>query len=330
MSDYETAQTRRNIIVGIFVVVSMCALVWLIFKFGDLPVFVGQLRSFQVRVQFPTAPGVQRDTPVRFCGYEIGRVTDIKPPKVMKDLNTGHFYHQTLVILSIDNKYDDIPADVEAKLMTRGLGSSYIELKLKHFDVNEPTGPFLDKDSLLQGSTGMTSEFFPEESQKKLDELVDGLGTLIKNANDILGDPNNKENFKATLANLPEATKQATQALKELQQFSAAGTAALKNADKEFQKLSAAGTATLESVDTQVEKVVTAMVGTSEELSKTAAELRVLLEKINSGQGTLAKLVNDARLYEGLLEDAERLEILLKELKVFIDEVNEKGLRSKW
>jgi len=330
VSDYETTQARHNIIVGIFVIAGIGALVWLIFQFGDLPVIVGQLKSFQVSVQFPTAPGVQKDTPVRFCGYEVGRVTDIKPPMVMKDLNTGHFYHQTLVILSIDNKYNDIPADVEAKLMTRGLGSSYIELKLKHFDVNEPTGPFLGKDSLLQGSTGMTSEFFPEESQKKLDELVDGLGTLIKNANDILGDPNNKENFKVTLANLPEATKQATQALKELQQFSAAGTTALKNADKEFQKLSAAGTATLESVDTQVERVVTAMVGTSEELSKTVAELRVLLEKINSGQGTLAKLVNDARLYEGLLEDAERLEILLKELKVFIDEVNEKGLRSKW
>jgi ABC-type transporter Mla subunit MlaD len=140
----------------------------MIYKFGELPGVVTRLGSFHVKVQFPTATGVQRDTPVRFCGYQIGRVTDVNPPKVIKDLNTNKFYHQTLVILSIDKQYSDIPKNVEVKLLTRGLGSSYIELKLKGYDVNEPAGPFLGEGSLLQGSTGMTSEFFPEESQKKL------------------------------------------------------------------------------------------------------------------------------------------------------------------
>jgi ABC-type transporter Mla subunit MlaD len=192
VSDYETIQKRRNIIVGIFVIVAFCALVWLISKFGDLPMTISKINSFDVRVQFPTAPGVQKDTPVRFCGYQIGRVTKVVPPEVMKDLKTGQFYHQTRVVLTIDRKYSDIPAGVEAKLMTRGLGSSYIELKLKHFDVNEPTGPVLAEGSLLQGSTGMTSEFFPEESQKKLDDLITGLNAFMSNANKILGDPNNK------------------------------------------------------------------------------------------------------------------------------------------
>jgi len=91
VSDYETTQRRRNIIVGIFVIVAVCAFFWLIFKFGDLPVFVSEWKSFKVRVQFPTAPGVQENTSVRFCGYEIGRVTKVEPPKVLKDLNTGQF-----------------------------------------------------------------------------------------------------------------------------------------------------------------------------------------------------------------------------------------------
>ena len=294
MSDYETTQRRRNIIVGIFVIVAVCAFFWLIFKFGDLPVFVSEWKSFKVRVQFPTAPGVQENTSVRFCGYEIGRVTKVEPPKVLKDLNTGRFYHQTVVVLNIERKYDDIPANVDVKLMTRGLGSSYIELKLKHFDVMEPTGESLVAGSLLQGSTGMTSEFFPEESQEKLAKLVDGLSTLINNANDILGDPNNKENFKMILANLSEATNHAEQTVKEFQEFVAAGTT------------------------------------TSEELTKAVTELRIILDKVNSGQGSLARLVNDGRFYENLLENTQQLQVLLEDLTSFIAEVNEKGLRSKW
>jgi len=56
VSDYETTQRRRNMIVGVFVIIGICALVWLIFKFGDLPSAVTKMGSFEVFVQFPTAP----------------------------------------------------------------------------------------------------------------------------------------------------------------------------------------------------------------------------------------------------------------------------------
>ncbi len=293
MSDYETVQRRRNIVVGLFVVIALCALSWMVFKFGGLPVFVSEMRSFKVVVQFPMAPGVQENTPVRFCGYQIGRVTEIRRPEIMEDLNTHKFYHQMIVIISIDKEYDNIPKDVEVKLMTRGLGSSYIELKLKHYDIMKPSGEFLVNGSMLQGSTGMTSEFFPEESQKKLDELVTGIDAFIRNANSVIGDEANKENIKAALANLSDASKEATLALKEFRQFSAAG------------------------------------VSISEEMSGALSELRLILEKINTGNGTAAKLVNDGRLYENLIENSQQLEVLLEQLKSFIAKSREKGLPIK-
>lgn len=290
MSDYETAQKGRNIIVGIFVIAGLCALSWLIFKFGDLPVLIGELKSFEVRVQFPTASGVQRNTPVQFCGYQIGRVTAVERPKVMENRKTGRFYHQTVVVLGVGNEYDDIPAGVEVKLMTRGLGSSYIELRISTPDSNQPATEFLVDGSLLQGSTGMTSEFFPEESQKKLGKLIDVTAALLNNANDVLGDEVNKENFKSALANLSEAAKQATKTLEEFQEFVVAG------------------------------------VNTSEELSKTMAELRLILEKVNDGQGTLAKLINDGRLYESLLENSQQLNVLMQEMKSLVKELKKKGV----
>jgi len=299
VSDYETSQRRRNIIVGIFVLVAMCVLAWLIYIFGELPTTVSKWDSFQVFAQFPTAPGVQKDTPVRLCGYQIGRVTKVMPPERRRDLNTGLEYHQAVVVLSIDKKYVNIPSNVDVKMMTRGLGSSYIELTVDPCepptprDPNRPETKYLVNGMWLQGSTGMTSEFFPEESQKKLDGLVNSLTTLIANANDILGDQRNKDNLRTTLANLSTASGQAAKSLEEFQKFSASAVSA------------------------------------SEQLGKTLSQLRLILEKVNNGDGTAGKFVNDGRLYEDLLDTTEQLQLLLQDLKSFVAEYRAKGIKIK-
>ena len=324
MSDYETTQKRRNMIVGIFVVVGIGALVWLIFKFGDLPSAVTKMGSFEVFVQFPTAPGVQTDTPVRFCGYQIGRVTKVMAPEIRRDMVSGLEYYQTVVVLSIDKRYVNIPSNIEVKLMTRGLGSSYIELK-QHpdrpevpIDPDRPETIFLVDKIWLQGSTGMTSEFFPEESQKKLEELTEGFKTLINNANDIIGNPNNKENLQEMLANLADASQQATETMQEA-----------KQTIEEFRKFAAAGTSTLKNADAKAEELIVAMVDTSQEISKAAIRLRQILETINDGQGSAAKLINDGRFYENLLENTQQLQLLLDEIKSFVAQARDKGVPIK-
>jgi len=324
VSDYETTQRRRNMIVGVFVVVGIGALVWLIFKFGDLPSAVTKMGSFEVFVQFPTAPGVQTDTPVRFCGYQIGRVTKVMAPEIRRDMVSGLEYYQTVVVLGIDKSYVNIPSNIEVKLLTRGLGSSYIELK-QHpdkpevpLDPNRPETIFLVDKIWLQGSTGMTSEFFPEESQKKLEELTEGLKTLINNANDVIGNPNNKENLQKMLANLADASQQATVTMQEA-----------KQTIEEFRKFAVAGTSTLKNADAKAEELVVAMVNTSEEISKAAIRLRQILETVNSGQGSAAKLINDGRFYENLLENTQQLQLLLDEIKSFVAQARDKGVPIK-
>jgi phospholipid/cholesterol/gamma-HCH transport system substrate-binding protein len=296
-------------VVGAFIIIAVIAFFWMIFKFGDLPILVSEIKSYEIRIQFPSAPGVQRDTPVRFCGYQIGRVVEVKPPELMRDLNTQQYYHQTLVFANIDNQFKDIPADVEVKLMTRGLGSSYIEMKVPPRDIRK--GKVLSEGSLLQGSTGVTSEFFPEESQRKLDELITGINNFVKNANDIAGDSENKANIKAAMANIAEASKQATAALQQLQETAAVGKTTLQNADA------------------RMERLTNSLIGTSDKLSEVMTHLESVLDKINSGEGTAGKLVNDGRLYEQLLEDSRQLELVLKDLKSFLDEVKKKGIKFK-
>ena len=301
MSDYETRQKIQNIAVGIFVIIGICAFIWLVFMFGDLPTLVGRINSFKVYVQFPSASDVQPDTPVRFCGYQVGRVTDIEPPEILDELRfgrkTGRRYFQSLVLLSIDKNYDKIPSNVDVKLMTRGLASSYIELvvepnlPLMALEPDRPETEYLTEGALLQGSTGVSSEFFPEQSQRKLDELAENMLKLTENINLVAGDPNNRKNIQESLENLTATTRQAAETLKQLENF-------------------------FRSANT-----------TSEELTKSVAQLRMIIEKVNENQGTVGRLINDAGLYESLLENSEQLKSLIKEVEAFVKKLKEKGVK---
>jgi phospholipid/cholesterol/gamma-HCH transport system substrate-binding protein len=230
--------------------------------------------------------------------------------------------------------------------MTRGLGSSYIELKqcpdepIVPRDPNRPETKYLIDGMWLQGSTGMTSEFFPEESQQKLNDLIEGINNFIGNANDVIGDKNSKENMKRTLANLAEASRQAKATMEEFEKLAAAGTTILQHTDgkleqvvstlvetsDEIKEFASTGTSTLHNVDEKADKLILALMDTSEQLSGTLGQLRSVLEKINSGDGTAGKLLNDGTFYENLLDNTMQLKALLEEMKAFIAEWRDKKI----
>ena len=308
MSDYESTQTRRNMIVGVFVVIALCALGWLIYRFGDLPTKVSEYNSFDLLVQFPTAQGLQKSTSVKFCGCQIGRVTRIEPPRILKDLDTGLLYHQALAVLSINKKYNNIPDNSAVKLITRGLGSSYVEVIA---DPLHPSDTFFKNNSPVQGGKGSANDFIPEATQKKLEELVTNLDKFIGHANEIIGDPENKANLKQTLANLTSATKQAAETLKEFQELSVSARQAVTN------------------FDDKVEKIFPYLLTASEELSKRLIEAKSLMDKLNNGNGTAARFLNDGKLYEELLESTRQLNMLLTEMTAFMVKAKEKGVPIK-
>ncbi|MHC5082665.1 MAG: MlaD family protein [Planctomycetota bacterium] len=301
MTDYQTKQKRRNVIVGAFVLVGFGLFIFMLTIFRDLPLFVSEFKSFSILVYFPDAPGIQKDTPIQYCGYQVGRVLKVAPPTLYEE--DGNRYHRVGVTMAIDNRFADIPSNVEIILMKRGLGSSYVELKL---DPKKPEGQetYLTDEMVLLGSVGMASEFFPPDVQQKLEDLVDSMVALTRNANQMLGDEENKANIKKTLANVQAATAQAEATLESIAQFSDAG---------------------VESV----QQLGTHVANVSEQLEATLSEFRQMMAKIEQGQGTAGKLINDGRLYENLIESSQELETLLEQLKKWAAETREQGLKIK-
>lgn len=304
MTDYNTLQRRRNYVVGAFVLIAFILFIWLIGQFRDLPLFVSQANSFDVIGTFTDAPGIQRETPVQFCGYQIGRVILVSPPTYVQDPETGKSWHEIKVTMAIDKKYKNIPSNIKLMLMKRGLGSSYIEFRANHdlpltpLVAGKPETQFLCNGMVIKGSMGMSSEFFPPEIQDKLEHLVDSISTLTENTNQIIGDEQNKTNIKKTLEHVAVATEQAQQTLASVQHFTDVGSEKM----------------------TQI----------AEDLDGAIKEFHQVLVKINSGQGSAGRFVNDGRFYENLMESSLELEMTLEQIKKWAADAREKGIRIKW
>lgn len=302
MTDYQTKQRQQNLIVGGFVVIAFFAFIYLITKFRDLPLFVSKFQSFEVQVYFPEAPGIQKDTPVNYCGVQIGRVRHVSAPRIITT-DQGRKTHKVSVTLTIDDEFKDIPDNVEIVIMKRGLGSSYIELR--DTATTKPAGFLKNEMGNLKGHVEMASEFFPPDVQKKLQDTIDTMSDLMDNMNIIIGDSENQANFKATLENFAVVTAQAQDLLASIQELSDTGTEQVALLGDKFGRV-------------------------SEELEGVLSEMRQLIAKIDSGQGTAGKLVNDGRLYENLLESSQELELTLQQLKEWAADAREKGVRIKW
>jgi ABC-type transporter Mla subunit MlaD len=294
MTDFQTQQRRRNMVVGGFVLLAFLAFVWMMVKFRNLPLFASQLRSFTVLVQFPDAPGVQKDTPVQYCGYQIGRVINVAPPRLVTD-EAGQKRHRVGVSIAIDKQYVDIPDHVDIQIVKRGLGSSYIEFVV---NPNEPIAGYLVDEMVLAGQVSSASEFFPPQVQQKLENLVESITLLSQNTNAIIGDADNQENIKKTLENVVAATAQATDTLKSVQHLTDVGAE-------------------------RIEEVAF-------NLDAAMKEFRLLLVKIHDGQGSAGRFINDGRLYENLLDSSRELELALEQLKQWAAEARDKGIRIKW
>lgn len=345
MIDYNTIQKRRNFIVGLFVLVAFVAFIFLLGRFRDLPLFVSQANSFYVIAKFHDAPGVQKETPVQFCGYQIGRVVVVSPPQYVEDAQTGKAWHEVLVTLAIDKKYKNIPSNVEVKLMKRGLGSSYIELRA---DPENPSTPliasrpetrFLCDGLTLGGTMGLSSDFFPPEVQKKLEHLLDSITALSDNTNQIIGDADNKTNVKKTLAHVSLASGQVQETLKSIQQFSNTGNEQIvrlsNNLDAaitQFQQILAKINEGQGSAGKLIndDKLYENLIDSTQELETGLKDFQQILAKINEGRGSMGKLLNDGRLYENLLDSSQELEMALEQIKKWAADAREKGIRIKW
>jgi phospholipid/cholesterol/gamma-HCH transport system substrate-binding protein len=127
--------------VGLFVAAGILALAMLAFKVGNLT-SADVMNSYKVTARFDNVGGLKVKAAVTVAGVRIGRVSAIA---------FDNKKYQALVTMDIDGRYQNIPKDSSASILTSGLlGDQYIGIEPGGDDVALKSGDtFLRTQSAL-------------------------------------------------------------------------------------------------------------------------------------------------------------------------------------
>lgn len=322
-----------------------------------LIVLLGEGRSFwqgkyTVHVQFPQAPGVTVDTPVRKQGVLIGRVTHIELRDRGDVVITARvdadrkLYKNDVPRISSSSLLGDsvvefVPQDQpqgEQELVKDGdfIGTGIVAsdpirmLTNLEGDVRRAAQSFETAANNVSALTvrlnetlGSTDGQLPRLMQKAELALDKFYGTM-NSLDEFTGDPELRARLKQGLADLPTTMEEMrltmSRARESLDSFQSVQQKAERNLDnmERFTKpLGDRGPELVAKVDSILTNVNTM-----------TTEVAGLTEQLRSSEGTLARLMRDPSLYEkidetvsNLHEASRRIRPILDDVRVFTDKI---------
>ena len=280
----QTTETKRNVLVGVFIFIGLLILIVGIFTLGgQQKAFV---KSMRINAVFSDIGGLKAGNNVWFSGVKIGTVKTIK------------FYGRSQVEVSMNIEQSArqyIRKDASAKLSSDGLiGNKLIVI----FGGNPSTAEIEDGD-ILQVQKDLSTDDIMKTLQENNENLI-GItsnfkklsGDMVKGkglAGTLLADSSLAKSFKAIVMNLQKTTQTSATLAGQLSRFSAKLNTKGGLADKML-------------TDTAVFGKLTA---TADQLKQTAAKATVITEnlskasnKLNSTDNALGLLLNDAKTAE--------------------------------
>ena len=109
-----------EILVGFFVAIGFVAMFFLSMEVSNLS-SVNTEEGYDITASFGNIGSLKERAPVSMAGVKIGRV---------KDINFNPETFEAVVTMSIEPKYNQLPSDTSASILTAGLlGEQYIGLE---------------------------------------------------------------------------------------------------------------------------------------------------------------------------------------------------------
>nr|WP_294935835.1 MlaD family protein [uncultured Flavobacterium sp.] len=250
-------------------------------------------------VVYNNVEGLSTSAPVTINGLTVGKVNAITIQE-----KTGLL----LVELQMDNELP-IAKSSMASIYEPGLiGGKQIAIIPNFKDTDyAKSGDYLKSDVQIGLTASLEKNLAP--IQEKLDKVLANADKLISNLNDVM-DPATKLHLKNTLYELDKTmsnfTSVSASADKILTDNKDKLTSAVANLDKTTQNF--------EKISDDLEK---AKLGeTAKDLEKTLASVNKMLADMESGKGTLGKLMKDDAMYNNLTKASKEIELLIQDLRL--------------
>ena len=291
---------KREVKIGIFaIVILLCTWAGIRFLSG-VDVFS---RNRVYHVYYDQVNGVQTATPVVIRGVKVGKVSEI----LLNQSGEG----SVELSLSISRKYD-IPTDSKAKIFSNGfLGNKAIEIELGSATTYLSSGDRIDAgyDRNLMDMAGSEYEFL----KQKVTDLISNLSLTLDNVNGLIDA--NERNIHGVITHLDSMTGSMDEVLTSNKQVLAAIIANLSAFSEALER----NTERLDSIMLNVNTVTAdlAQADVASNLQSVINKLNTTLDKINEGEGSVARLMNDPALYDNLTSASANLSSLLADLEAY-------------
>ena len=260
--------------------------------------------------KYTNVQGLANSNPVMINGLQVGTVFSITTDKNMKEI---------LVDMNI-TKDVNIPVNSIAVIKPNPLGTTSIDIRL-----GDATSYIPKNDTIhTEATVGIFNEMYQKMDPvlTSVKNAVRGLDSVLISVNDVL-DPASKNNIRGTLANLNKVTANLIESSVSLQLLLNTQTGALAktmgnlssftgnlaaNNDKFNQVITNLDKATSNLSKLDLEKTLTT-------LNSTIGEMKTTIGKFNSTNGTMGLLLNDTKLYNNLTATANKVNLLIDDLK---------------
>jgi phospholipid/cholesterol/gamma-HCH transport system substrate-binding protein len=303
---------RRNFIVGVVVLFGLGILVWMILLFAGRMASVFAAPGLPVTFKSDRADGVTEGSSVYYRGVPAGRVTSVR----LDPSNQG------VTIQAEINKQPPLPANLHPFIRTQSAFGNAAEIDLEV--AGTPEGQ-LAAGTVLQATyegsalipkpfTELAEDFRRQQLVQHLDQTVVSIqkqaeraGELLGSVQQMIGDPKVRDDLRSTLEDMRKATESASRVGSNLERFSGR----------------------LDRMGDQVDGTLSDVRGSMAKLSRILDNFQSVSNKINQGQGTAGLLVNDPKLYQGLVDTTKELNVTIASLQRVIQQWEQEGVTLK-
>jgi phospholipid/cholesterol/gamma-HCH transport system substrate-binding protein len=243
--------------------------------------------------------GLQSGTQVTINGFSVGKVNDIKFNDASGNL---------LVTFTVDNSFS-FSKNSSAELYDTGIiGGKGIQIKPVFDDADMAKSGDTLPSSTRPGLTELVQQRLTP-LQMKVEGAVTNADSLLMNVNDIL-DVKTKKDLRESIAGLNILVKSFQGSANSLNSLLADNQ---ENLNKSISNLSVI----TENFNKLSDTLANAGLGeTIKKLQSTMGNINEMMAKIEGGEGTLGKLVNDKALYNNLADASRELDLLLQDFRL--------------
>jgi phospholipid/cholesterol/gamma-HCH transport system substrate-binding protein len=265
-----------------------------------------------IYAKYHDTKGLIVSNPVYVNGYQVGTVFEIE--------NLNAQLSDISVAIKMNNNYQ-IPTNSIATIQENPLGTNSIYISLGNatsYLKNGDTVKTAPATSLL-GDFMSTLSPMGEQFKKTIDELR----KVLVNVNDVMDDQN-KANFKELIANLTKTSDNLNKSMASIEKMvdqqggSIAQTAEningfTKNLAENNKKISNI----INNLDSTSQSIKDANLNkTIKDIQTALVGINLTLQKLNTGNGTAAKIMNDPTVYTELKNTINSVNTLVDDIKV--------------